>query len=167
MMKPAFEVIVKKYIRLVYFFAKKSLSSQEDIDDVVQETFAKAMKSYSKFTFTTEGELKSWLLTVCRNVIVDTVRAHKHTFSLELDDIEVMDSENHIEQWIEEEADKQDTEKIQQELQKMKPIEQELIRLRIFEEMEFKQIAVALGAKEAAVKMRYYRAIQQLKETVL
>jgi len=37
-MKPPFESVVKDYIRLVYFFAKKSLSQQEDVDDAVQET---------------------------------------------------------------------------------------------------------------------------------
>ena len=49
----------------------------------------------------------------------------------------------------------------------MRPIEQELIRLRIFEEMEFNQIAIALDSKEAAVKMRYYRVIEKLKEELL
>lgn len=167
MMKPKYEDIIKNYINLVYFFAKKSLSNQEDVDDAVQETFLKAMKTYDRFTFKSEGELKSWLLTICRNVVIDSFRANKHMLSIEANEIDVPDKD-HTEEWLEEQViQAQELEKVKKILKTMKPIEQELIRLRIFEEMEFNQIAIALDANEAAVKMRYYRAINKLKEDIL
>ena len=167
MMKPKYEDIVKNYINLVYFFAKKSLSNQSDIDDAVQETFLKGMKTYDRFTFKSEGELKSWLLTVCRNVIVDSFRANKNNLSIEANEIDIPDDHN-TEEWLEDQMSQtQELEKIKKVLVTMKPMEQELIRLRIFEEMEFKQIAVALGTNDAAVKMRYYRAIEKLKDSIL
>jgi len=166
-MKPKYEDIVKNYINLVYFFAKKSLSNQSDIDDAVQETFLKAMKTYDRFTFKSEGELKSWLLTVCRNVIVDGFRSQKNTLSIDANEIDVPDESN-AEEWLEEQVNQsQELEKIKKILITMKPIEQELIRLRIFEDMEFNQIAVALSTNEGAVKMRYYRAIDKLKTSIL
>lgn len=165
-MKPKYEDIVKKYINLVYFFAKKTLLNQNDIDDAVQETFLKAMKTYDRFTFKSEGELKSWLLTICRNVIVDGFRSHKHALSLEMHDIDVPD-DNNSEEWLEEQIQSQEVEKIKNTLKILKPIEQELIRLRIFEDMEFKEIAVALDTNQGTVKMRYYRAIEKLKEELL
>lgn len=167
MMKPKYEDIVKNYINLVYFFAKKSLSNQSDVDDTVQETFLKAMKTYDRFTFKSEGELKSWLLTVCRNVIIDGFRSQKNTLSIEANEIDIPDG-NNAEEWLEVQMSQtQELEKIKKVLTTMKPIEQELIRLRVFEEMEFNQIAVALDSNEAAVKMRYYRAIGRLKEEIL
>ncbi len=167
MMKPKYGDIVKNYINLVYFFAKKSLSNQSDIDDTVQETFLKAMKTYDRFTFKSEGELKSWLLTVCRNVIVDGFRSQKNTLSIEANEIDVPDESN-AEEWLEEQVNQsQELEKIKKILITMKPIEQELIRLRIFENMEFNQIAVTLSTNEGAVKMRYYRAIDKLKTSIL
>lgn len=164
-MKPNYEDIVKKYINLVYFFAKKSLSRQEDVDDVVQETFLKAMKTYDRFTFKSEGELKSWLLTICRNVITDGFRSDKGMLSLETHEIDVAD-EDTIEEWLEEQVKSQEVERVKKGLKILKPIEQELIHLRVFEEMEFNQIAVVLNSKEAAVKMRYYRCIEKLKELI-
>jgi RNA polymerase sigma-70 factor, ECF subfamily len=165
-MKPTYEDIVKNYINLVYFFAKKTLSNQSDIDDVVQETFLKAMKTYDRFTFKSEGELKSWLLTICRNVIMDGFRSHKNILPLEANDIDV--SDNNSEKLLEEQIiQSQEVKRIKEVVKAMKPFEQELIRLRVFEEMEFNQIAIALDSKEAAVKMRYYRAIQKLKEELL
>lgn len=168
-MKPNFEDVVKNYIRLVYFFAKKSLSQQDDVDDAVQETFLKAMKRYDNFTFTSEGELKSWLLTICRNTILDGFKAQKtngHPVSLDQNEIDVPGDDN-IEAWLEAESSREDIRQIARELKDMKPDEQEVIRLRIFEEMEFKQVASALAITEATAKMRFYRAISRLKEAVI
>lgn len=167
MMKPKYEDIVKNYINLVYFFAKKSLSNQSDVDDAVQETFLKAMKTYDRFAFKSEGELKSWLLTVCRNVIIDSFRSHKNTLSIEANEIDIPD-ENNTEEWLEEQVSQsQEMGKIRKVLETMKPVEQELIRLRVFEDMEFNQIAIALDSNEAAVKMRYYRTLDKLKKITL
>jgi len=169
-MKPTFENIVKDYIKLVYFFAKKSLSKQEDVDDAVQDTFAKAMKQYDNFTFKTEGELKSWLLTICRHTIIDGYRSNKsngYAISLDEHEIDVPD-DNNLEEWLEEEiSKKEDIHHVTKELQSMKADEQEIIKLRIYEEMGFKQIAGALDISEATAKMRFYRAISKLKEVVI
>ncbi len=151
----------------MYFFAKKSLSEQADVDDIVQDTFLKAMKRYNQFTFKSEGELKSWLLTICRHLIIDFIRENKKVIPLQNEDIEFFD-EKGIEDLIDAEITRsKDIKKIKEELKKMKPVEQEIIRLRVVEEMEFKDIAVALGVKEAAIKMRFYRSIIKLKETLL
>lgn len=168
MQKPPFEDVVKNYIKLVYFFAKKSLYQQEDVDDIVQETFLKAMSSYKKFNFKSEGELKSWLLTICRHLITDQIRAKKmKTVSIEQNNIELFDNSD-VEDMIDAEiTHEKDIERVKKELLNLKAEEQEVIRLRIVEEMEFKEIAIALDTKEAAVKMRFYRAIIKLKEVLL
>lgn len=60
-----------------------------------------------------------------------------------------------------------DIEKVKNELKNLKPAEQEIIRLRITEEMEFKEIATALGTKEPVIKMRFYSGLIKLKEALL
>ncbi|KKQ33904.1 MAG: RNA polymerase, sigma-24 subunit, ECF subfamily [Candidatus Levybacteria bacterium GW2011_GWA2_37_36] len=167
MQKPPFDEVVKNYIRLVYFFARKSLYQQEDVDDIVQETFLKAMKNYKQFNFKSEGELKSWLLTICRHLIADQMRSKKKTVSIEQNNIELFDNSDVEDMMDAEITHEKDIERVKRELLKLKPEEQEIIRLRIVEEMEFKEIAVALDTKEAAVKMRFYRAIIKLKEALI
>lgn len=167
-MKPPFDDVVKNYIRLVYFFARKSLSQQEDIDDVVQETFLKAMKTYDKFAFKSEGELKSWLLTICRHLIADFFRANKRTVPIDQGEVDLLFTEDDVEDLLDAQITKaNDIAKVKKALRTLKPTEQEIIRLRITEEMEFKDIAMALGTKEAAVKMRFYRIIIKLKQALV
>lgn len=167
MMKPPFENVVKDYIRLVYFFAKKSLSQQEDVDDAVQETFLKAMKAYENFNFKSEGQLKSWLLTICRHVITDMFRANKNHLSIEQNNIQLFDDSD-VEVLLEAKiTHEEDINKVTSALKKLKPVEQEIIRLRVNEEMPFCDIATALDSKEPAVKMRFYRAVVKLKESLI
>jgi len=166
-MKPSFENVVKDYIRLVYFFAKKSLSQQEDVDDAVQETFLKAMKAYENFNFKSEGQLKSWLLTICRHVITDMFRANKNHLSIEQNNIQLFDDSD-VEVLLEAKiTHEEDIKKVTSALKKLKPVEQEIIRLRVNEEMPFCDIATALDSKEPAVKMRFYRAVVKLKESLI
>lgn len=166
MMKPAFDDIVKKYINLVYFFTKRSIKEQEIVDDIVQETFLKAFKTYDTFTFKSEGELKSWLLTICRNSLTDKYRGKKKMLSIETHNIEILD-ENDLDAWLAQQSKESDIAKIRQTLQHMKAAEQEIVRLRIFEDMTFKEIAIALDITEATAKMRFYRTIEKLKEAVV
>jgi len=167
MMKPPFEEVVTSYIKLVYFFAKRSLSDQADVDDMVQETFLKAMKTYDRFNFKSEGELKSWLLTICRHLIVDHFRSQKHTVTMDDERLDLFgngETEDLLEAQIDKEADEK---KVKKALASLKPIEQEIVKLRVCEEMEFKDIAIALGIKEPAVKMRFYRILIKLKQILL
>jgi len=167
MKKPPFEKVVSDYIRLVYFFARKSLSQPDDIDDVVQETFLKSMRAYDNFDFKSEGQLKSWLLTICRHVITDMFRKNKNHLSIEQDNIQLFDDSD-VEDLLDAEiTQEQDVKKVKQQLKKLKPVEKEIIRLRVNEEMSFGEIASALGSKEANVKMRFYRSIVKLKESLL
>lgn len=166
-MKPPFEDVVRDYIRLVYFFAKKSLSQQDDIDDAVQETFLKAMKAYKDFKFKSDGELKSWLLIICRHVITDMFRSNRNNISIEQNNIELFDDSD-VEVLLEAKiTHEEDVKKVTSALKKLKSAEQEIIRLRINEEMTFCDIAIALDSKEPAVKMRFYRAIVKLKESLI
>ncbi len=166
-MKPPFEDVVRDYIRLVYFFAKKSLSQQDDIDDAVQETFLKAMKAYKDFKFKSDGELKSWLLIICRHVITDMFRSNRNNISIEQNNIELFDDSD-VEVLLEAKiTQEEDIRKVTEALKKLKSSEQEIIRLRVTEEMPFCDIATALESKEPAVKMRFYRAIVKLKESLL
>ncbi|MFZ5376506.1 MAG: RNA polymerase sigma factor [Patescibacteria group bacterium] len=167
MIKPSFDDVVTDYIRLVYFFSKKYLSSQEDIDDVVQETFLKAMKAYNNFQFKTEGELKSWLLTICRHLIADMFRSNRKDLSFEDGHYDIF-TDSDIEVLLEAKIDRdEDIKKVSQALKQLKPAEQEIIRLRINEEMPFSDIANSLDSKEPSVKMRFYRALIKLKESLI
>lgn len=65
-------------------FARRSLNSPERAEDVVQETFARAWRSRSRFDASL-GSLRTWLFTIERRVILDVSarESRDHTVALE------------------------------------------------------------------------------------
>lgn len=53
--------------------------------------------------------------------------------------------------------------KVKAEINKLKPAEREVINLRIWEEMDFKEISNLTGVKESTLKMRFYRSINKIQ----
>lgn len=160
-MKPQFENIVKDYLNLVYFFALRWVR-REDVDDMVQNTFLKALESYDNFHFHSPGQLKSWLLTICRNTVIDQGRA-KTPIKLESEEFDNIAASDNIEELLDGAIQKDEVQQIINKLETMEPIEQELVKLRVFEDMEFEEIGHVFDMSEAAAKMRFYRTIQKLK----
>jgi RNA polymerase sigma factor (sigma-70 family) len=94
-------------------------------------------------------------------------RSNKNTISIEQNNIELFDDSD-VEVLLEAKiTHEEDVEKVTSALKKLKSAEQEIIRLRVNEEMSFDDIATALDSKEPAVKMRFYRALVKLKESLL
>jgi RNA polymerase sigma-70 factor (ECF subfamily) len=61
----------------VYRFALRLSGSPDQAEDLVQETFLRAFKSWGQYTKGTQA--KSWLFTICRNVFLRTrERGQRH-----------------------------------------------------------------------------------------
>lgn len=61
----------RDYIRAVIYW----LVREDSIDDIVQETFIKAWKSYGKFNH--DSSIKTWLYRIARNCAIDHLRKVK------------------------------------------------------------------------------------------
>jgi RNA polymerase sigma-70 factor (ECF subfamily) len=63
----AFDVIFERYYPQIFNFARKQMSSPENIEDVVQEVFLRVFKSAGNFD--TERKFSSWLYRIALNEI--------------------------------------------------------------------------------------------------
>lgn len=167
-MKPLFTEVVSNYINLVYHFARRWTHGRGEVDDIVHETFLKALRTYDTFKFNTNSELKSWLLTICRHIILNSYR-EKSTIQLEEhhDNHDNQVNESQIDTWLERLIHEEDLQAVHTQLRHMHFIDQEIVKLRIDQELSFKEISVVLDLSEAAIKMRFYRVIQKIQEVLL
>ena len=76
-----FRKIYDQYVGLLLFIASKYLKSQNDIDDVVQEVFAKFYRD--RASLEKPGSLKSWLVMATRNRSIDVLRKRKNEVSVD------------------------------------------------------------------------------------
>ena len=66
--RSGFEDEALPHLDAVYRFALRLSGSPDQAEDLVQETFLRAFKSWGQYTRGTAA--KSWLFTICRNVFL-------------------------------------------------------------------------------------------------
>ncbi len=127
---------------------------------MVQDVFYRMLKG--RHTFTGEGEFKTWMYHLARNVVKDFFRKNKHKAShydasLYTDKLtggmvadEMMQRKMEIEQ-------------LRQAINSLNDESREVLVLSRYQELKYAEIAEILGVSEGAVKVRIHRAINQLK----
>ncbi len=77
----AFEVLVRRYQKLVYNVLYEMVRNHETAADLTQDTFLKAFRSLSRFR--QEASFKPWLLRIATNSGLNWIRDSKNEDSLE------------------------------------------------------------------------------------
>ena len=77
----AFEREALPWIDDVYRFALSLTRDEADADDLVQETFLRAYRSWH--TFQPGSDARRWLFTICRNAFLRSRERERHTVPLE------------------------------------------------------------------------------------
>ena len=85
-----FEAEALPYIDDVYRFALSLTRDASDADDVVQETFLRAYRSWH--TFQPGSDARRWLFTITRNVFLRSREREKRLVDLEDGDLEALSS---------------------------------------------------------------------------
>jgi len=154
----AFEEIIRKYQKPIFYFVQRMLKRQEDSDEVTQKTFVQAYLHLSKFRF--ESSLKTWLTKIAINLAKSYLRKSKRSF-FELGD--------HLADVRSEEAfgrSEKDQEKtwLRESLEELPPMQKQVIELRIYDELSFKEISSIVGSREGSCKVNFHHGMKKLKE---
>ena len=158
--REAFTNLVKRYQRPIYYLALRMLRVPEDADDVTQKTFVKAYRALAGFRF--ESSFKTWLsaiaINLCRTELMKTKRPTE-----ELSD-RISDGVYEQSQVTEEHAYQRAH--LETALERLPPRQKEVVTLRIYQEMPFKDIAKALKSTETAVKVNFHHAMKSLRDWI-
>ena len=153
-------LLFKRYHRPLYGFLFHMTGRQEQSEDMVQDVFYRMLKS--RHTFTGEGEFKTWLYHLARNILKDHYRKSKHTAGSY--DTEAFAEKLSIAAQAEEAMQKKmELKQLQQAIDNLDEQSREVLVLSRYQEMKYAEIAQILGISEGAVKVRVHRAINQLK----
>lgn len=71
----AFEVLMRRYSRLVRVYARRVLGSSADVDDVTQETFITAWQQLPRLA--DPSVVRGWLLRIASRKAIDRVRTRR------------------------------------------------------------------------------------------
>lgn len=156
----AYAQIVKKYQRPIYFLALRMLRNPENADEITQKTFLKAYRALSGFQF--KSSLKTWLSAIALNLCrTELMRPRRETVELQEN---IADSE--FEGQAEREEAQHRKEILRRGLEELPQRQKEVVILRIYQELPFKEIAAALESTESAVKVNFHHAMKSLREWI-
>ncbi|HEY1239728.1 MAG TPA: sigma-70 family RNA polymerase sigma factor [Bryobacteraceae bacterium] len=161
----AWEHLVRLHTRHVYALCYRFTNSSAEAQDLTQEVFVRVFRTLKSFR-SAEGSFATWLARVTRNLLIDHYRRTKQervTDSIE-DQLPTLEqggaaADRRPDQAL---AGREASEILQAALQKLSPDLREAVILRDLQEMEYREIAQALGIPEGTVKSRINRGRAEL-----
>lgn len=167
----AWEEIVQRYNRRIYNICYRFAGSSDDAQDLTQDVFIKVYRTLSSYD-SEKAAFMTWVTTVTRNLLVDHFRKTKQdrlTDSLDNTSSEHEDSQPLSEQIPDQTAppdatvqNRETRETVHRALQKLSPELREAVILRDLQDMDYREIAVALKVPEGTVKSRINRGRAEL-----
>lgn len=142
----------------VYAFIARRLRDRNEAEDLTSEVFHHALAGLPRFEW--RGvPFSAWLLKIASNAIIDRAKraAKEQGIPNTLDlpaDVNPQEIDDEIEQRV----------RLFQLVDRLPADQRRVIGMRFAEEKSIREIAIALGRSEGAVKQLQFRALQNLRE---
>ncbi len=166
----AWAELVRTHHQRVYGLCYRFTGNAADAEDVTQDVFLKIYSNLASFDLN-RGNLKVWITTVTRNLLVDNFRHTRHqrsTSSLDdgwesTEDLKPVDRlQSNGPSPYELAAKKQLATMVQAALAQVSVELREAVILRDLQDLDYKEIAQVLGIPEGTVKSRISRGRAEL-----
>jgi RNA polymerase sigma-70 factor (ECF subfamily) len=156
-----FEILVRRYQRLVATAALRMGTPREEVEDVSSEVFFKVYRSLGRYR--PEHALSTWLYRITVNAALDRKRALRHESRMEELSASLADGRPSLET---EAGEKERSRLLQEALGRIPGHYRSPLVLAHIEGMPLEEIARVLDLPEGTVKSRLFRARAMLKEIV-
>lgn len=161
----AFGEIVRRWERRIFALAYGMLGREEDARDATQETFLAAFRNLRGFRG--EAKVSSWLHRIAVNQCISRQRRSKVRSEAALDDEEEKHASSFVTSISYSPArvaeGRQETLAVRRAINSL-PVElRQVVVMKEFEELTFREIADALDLPLSTVKSRLYTALKQLQ----
>ena len=160
--KRYFGVLYDRYFDQIFRFVFKRLGGNEETaGDLTQQTFIKAMANLEKYE--DRGlPFSSWLYRIAQNEVSMFFRQQKKNYSVSIDEERLIDMAGEAN--LSEHMSSEDQERLIEAINGLQQEHQDLIELRFFQQMSFKEIADIYNITEANAKMRIYRILEKINK---
>ncbi len=157
----AFGRLYDSYLEMVFRYVLYRVGSQAMAEDIVSETFLRALRGIS--TFTWQGrDIGAWFITIARNLIIDHKKSGHARMEFPTDDI-LSAAQAQVVSGPEESVLAVFTSRaLLDAVRALSPDQQECVVLRFMEGLTVRETALAMGRNEGAIKALQFRATRSL-----
>ena len=156
------DVLVRKYLKgdslafddiyyetqtSVYLSIKTYIRDQQIIEDLMQDTYVRAIQNITKYKLGTN--FKAWISCIARNIAINYYNKEKKIELVEIDNpaLSVENSDS----------------KLNYYLSFLEGVERDIVIYHIVLDMKFKDIAKIVGLPQSTVFAKYKSAIEEIK----
>jgi len=164
----AFEILCKQSANTVFHVARRMMRSNEDAEDVVQESFQLAFIHLKNFKG--DARFSTWLSRIAINAALMKLRKKRHLWDVSLDEsteteqpssrLDVEDQGLNPEQLY---AQKERQRILSEAMNELTPGMRKAIELREFDERSTEETARIMGISVGAVKARLFHGRRKLR----
>ena len=167
--KEAFRLLVDRHTRSIYGVAYRMTGTQQDAEEIVQETFLRAYKSLYRFEL--RSSFSTWLYRIAVNRSLDFLKAKKMTDTYHISsnpgpeederEIQVAAADPSPERLL---LSAEAREKITQAIDLLSPAERVAFTMRHMEGKSIEEISKVLNVRASAAKNSIFRAVHKIRE---
>ena len=155
----ALEQIYRRWSPIVFTLALRVLGDRGDAEDVTQKTFVSAWTSRASYD-PAKGRMSTWLVTIARRRIADTLDARRRVRELQ----EKLQRFAVTEGAMASDIDLGDRLLLADEIDRLEPDAQRVVRLAFYDDLTHQQIATRLGMPLGTVKSHIRRSLTRLRD---
>lgn len=156
----AFDTLLLRHQAKVYSYIIRIVKNEEVANDIFQDTFIKIIMTLKQGRYTETGRFGAWLTRIAHNLIIDYYRQEKSEGSVSTDDenLQLLNRrdlcDDNIEDLMVNDQIRADIRRI---VDALPAPQRDVVMMRFFNDMSFKEIAEATGVSinTALGRMRY------------
>ena len=158
----AFDQLVRKYQRKVYWHVRKMVVNHADADDLTQDVSVKVWKHLGAFR--QDAALFNWIYRIATNECLNFLGIKRRKFLLPLTDVGAeLAAKIEADPAI---AGDEIELKLQQVILRLPDKQRLVFNLRYYDEMPYEQMAEVTGTSVGALKASYHHAVKKVEDYV-
>ncbi|PPK95694.1 MULTISPECIES: RNA polymerase sigma factor [Nonlabens] len=153
------ETLIVRHKQRIYSFIFSKVMDRDITEDIFQDTFIKVIRTLKKGKYNEEGKFLPWVMRIAHNLVIDHFRRNKRMPKFQSrNDFDIFDVISDGEESMEfDMITSQVHEDVRRLVEELPEDQKEVLTMRIFKEMSFKEIAAStdVSINTALGRMRY------------
>jgi len=155
----SFEILLKRHKSRVFAFIMSKIKNRDITEDIFQDTFIKVINSLQRGKYNEEGKFLPWMMRIAHNLVIDHFRKESKMRKIRTtDEFNIFDVINNGDRGQDEEMIRKRVHAdLNMLIKDLSEDQMEVVKMRYFEDMSFKQISEITGVSinTALGRMRY------------
>ena len=150
--------IYQKYAKTVYKYLLSKVHNQDVAEELTQETFYQAIRSIERYDGSCQ--ISTWLCAIAKNQLLSYQRKHPPLETLEEQELVLESAESNV-------LHTMDRVELMKRLHSCPEPFREILYLRLFGNLSFKEIGEIMGRTENWARVTFYRGKEKLRKDLM